>query len=246
MNNGVDSLLAGLPAQPDVVDRIWQILDLGGPVAVILVGTSVIALAIILAKLWQFGSVQAGNQHAPVDALELYRAGRLPEALAVAGKSKNPVALTMACAIRGRLRSLPEESVREEAMRHGMASLESLRSGFRALEVIASLAPLLGLFGTVLGMIEAFREMEQAGNRVSPDVLSGGIWTALLTTALGLGVAMPVVVALAWLERRVERLAHAMSDMVTAIFTVDLSRDSTQDEGFGYHQLPTEPAVADS
>jgi biopolymer transport protein ExbB len=54
---------------------------------------------------------------------------------------------------------------------------------------------LLGLFGTVLGMVEAFRQLELAGSQVDPAVLSGGIWQALLTTAVGLAVAIPAVLA---------------------------------------------------
>ncbi|HAE01168.1 MAG TPA: flagellar motor protein MotA, partial [Rhodospirillaceae bacterium] len=54
-------------------------------------------------------------------------------------------------------------------------------------------------------MITAFQQLESAGNQVNPAILSGGIWVALLTTAVGLAVAMPVVVILNWLERRVDR-----------------------------------------
>ena len=111
-------------------------------------------------------------------------------------------------------------------MRRAGARLEVLRLHLRVLDVIAALSPLLGLFGTVLGMIEAFREMAAAGNQVDPAVLSGGIWEALLTTAVGLAVAIPVVVALNWLERRVDRLAQRMDSVVTRLFTEDLSRDA--------------------
>jgi len=72
-------------------------------------------------------------------------------------------------------------------------------------------------------MIEAFRQLEAAGNQVNPAILSGGIWEALLTTAVGLAVAMPSVAALNWLERRVDRLAHEMDSTVSRVFTVDLS-----------------------
>jgi biopolymer transport protein ExbB len=85
--------------------------------------------------------------------------------------------------------------------------------------VIGTLSPLLGLFGTVLGMIEAFRRLEAAGSRVDPSILSGGIWGALLTTAVGLAVAIPTIAALNWLERRVERLAHDMDDAAARVFT---------------------------
>lgn len=76
---------------------------------------------------------------------------------------------------------------------------------------MAQLAPLLGLFGTVLGMISAFQALQQAGAQVDPSILAGGIWVALLTTAVGLAVAMPTSVALSWFEVRMEAdrvLAH--------------------------------------
>jgi biopolymer transport protein ExbB len=77
-----------------------------------------------------------------------------------------------------------------------------LESGFRLLDSVAQLAPLLGLFGTVLGMIEAFQSLQDAGAQVDPSILAGGIWVALLTTAVGLVVAMPTALNC---ERRVQR-----------------------------------------
>ena len=219
-----------LPIRQEFVERGLELLGQGGPVAMILIATSVIALTIIMAKLWQLSAIQTGNLRAAYEALTLYRAGDSFGALGVASGSANPAAAALARAIRGQRSVIPEPSVREEVMRYGTDTLESLRTGFRALEVIASLAPLLGLFGTVLGMIEAFREMEQAGNQVNPAILSGGIWEALLTTALGLGVAIPVVVALGWLEGRVDRLAHEMGHVVAGVFTVDLSGEIGKEE----------------
>ena len=76
-------------------------------------------------------------------------------------------------------------------------------------------------------MIVAFQQMEAAGNQVNPSVLSGGIWQALLTTAVGMAVAIPVVAVHAWLERKTERVAALMSDSVTQVFTAPLqSTDS--------------------
>ena len=84
-------------------------------------------------------------------------------------------------------------------------ALSGLERGFRLLDTIAQLAPLLGLFGTVLGMIQAFQSLQQAGSSVDPSLLAGGIWVALLTTAVGLAVAMPTSMILAWLESRTAR-----------------------------------------
>ena len=236
----------GLPVRQEFLERVLELLGLGGPVAFVLIGMSVVALAIILAKAWQFRAMRIGSFRLAHEALGIYRAGDSRKALSIAGDSVNPAAAALARAIRGKRSALPEAAVREEVMRYGAHALESLRGGLRALEIIASLAPLLGLFGTVLGMIEAFREMEQAGHQVNPAVLSGGIWEALLTTALGLGVAIPAVVALGWLERRVDRLAHEMEHAVIGIFTVDLSGETKKEDRVGHSSLLVGSAAADN
>jgi biopolymer transport protein ExbB len=88
----------------------------------------------------------------------------------------------------------------------------------------------------VLGMIEAFRQLEAAGTRVNPSLLAGGIWEALLTTAVGLAVAIPAVAALNWLERVVERTAHDMDSAITGVFTQDLSTSVGESDGHGYER----------
>lgn len=210
-------------------DRALELAQAGGPVVLILIGFSVVALAIILVKLWQFGRIHISDTKSARRAARLYMSGRTAEALALANNTRNPAAYVLALAINGQRRGLPEAAIREEAFRYGGDMLEILRGGFRPLEVISTLAPLLGLFGTVLGMIDAFRQLEAAGNQVNPAILSGGIWEALLTTAVGLAVAMPVIIVLNWLERSVETLAHEMDSVVTQIFTVDLLPAATKE-----------------
>lgn len=209
-----------------VLTGVQEMIQVGGPVVIILLVMSVTALGVIFAKLWQFHRARLGNRKLALDALALYQAGRTDEALSLLRGARNPVAQTLARAIRGQQRGIDEAKVREEVMRYGGDMLEALRGLFRPLEVIASLAPLLGLFGTVLGMIEAFQNLAAAGNQVDPAILSGGIWEALLTTAAGLAVAIPVVMILNWLERRVDRVAFDLDSIVTRVFTEDLSEVS--------------------
>ncbi len=219
---------AGVAATRDVAERAMEMLQAGGPVVVILLAMSLVALAIVFVKILQFRSARLADRRDTQQALEFWRAGRPDRAVMLADQSPNPVAQALARALRGQRRGLPEAKVREEVLRYGGDVLEDLRAWFRPLEVIASLAPLLGLFGTVLGMIEAFQQMEQAGSQVNPAILSGGIWEALLTTAVGLAVAIPVVAVLNWLERRVDRLAHQMDSVVTRLFTEDLSSEPAE------------------
>ena len=74
----------------------------------------------------------------------------------------------------------------------------------QALATIANIVPLLGLVGTVIGMIKAFMVIQQMGGKVNAAVLAGGIWEAMLTTALGLAVALPTMVAHSYLVGRVD------------------------------------------
>jgi len=216
-----------MPMIPETgaLDKAWELLTLGGPVVAILIFMSMVATAITVLKLWQFWSVRATRLVNVSRATKLKRLGKPLEALACVQGDKNPVAQTLAVALRGHIRGdLENADIRAEAERFGTRRVEELRSYLRPLEVIASLAPLLGLFGTVLGMITAFQQMEAAGNQVNPSVLSGGIWEALLTTAVGLAVAIPTVAVFNWLERIAERTEVAMADAVQSVFTDDLSR----------------------
>ncbi|MEM9011163.1 MAG: MotA/TolQ/ExbB proton channel family protein [Pseudomonadota bacterium] len=198
-----------------------EVAEAGGPVVVLLAALSVFALAIIVAKFWQFQASRVGRGRAAREAVRLFRAGQPEEALAVAEQSRNPAAAVIASAIDDKIRGVPEARIREDAFREASLRIEALRGWMRPMEVIASLAPLLGLFGTVLGMIEAFSQLEAAGSQVDPAILSGGIWEALLTTAVGLAVAIPVVAAVNWFERRIERLEHHIDTGLAGLFAVD-------------------------
>lgn len=217
--------LDAAPADPGGIAELLALLQSGGPVVALLVAMSLVSLAIVLTKLLHLRGLRLSEHDRARQALRLWQAGRKVEAVALIDGARGPLSRIIAAAMRGVRQGVPEAMVREEAMRLGGDTLEQLRSWFRPLEVIATLAPLLGLFGTVLGMIEAFRQLETVGNQVNPAILSGGIWEALLTTAVGLAVAIPTVAALNWLERRTERFAHDADSAISRLFTCDLLVD---------------------
>ncbi|MGB3383138.1 MAG: MotA/TolQ/ExbB proton channel family protein [Marinomonas sp.] len=202
-----------------VQQQIIDFLQVGGPVVWILMGFSVVALTIVLMKLWQFASMRAESRKTVDKALEAWRQHNPNQALELLDETR-PVDSLVGFSIRSlQSGNMEVDRIREEVERLAMNKLNQLRSYFRPLEIIASLSPLLGLLGTVLGMITAFQQMEGAGSQVDPSVLSGGIWQALLTTAVGLSVAIPVVTMHSWLERKVERISHMVNDAVTQVFT---------------------------
>lgn len=201
------------------LDNIVHLITLGGPIVAVLLAMSVFGLAIVLLKLWQFGSIRVGRRRFIEPALANWRAGRFDAAQQRVNNEHHPIADTLGVAMRGMATGIDCDTVREEAARVGARHLATLRGYFRPLEVIGSLAPLLGLLGTVLGMIDVFSQLASAGGAADPAMLSGGIWEALLTTAIGLIVAVPAVLMLNWFERILERLHEDMQDALTQVFT---------------------------
>lgn len=186
-------------------------LATGGPVMWLLTLLSVVASTIVIAKLIQF-AVRRPLASANGDSvIALLKQGKVDAARDQAGAGKDPLSNTLAA-----LLALTHDQ-EEEAMRQARNEIESLRGGMRALELIAAVAPLLGLLGTVFGMIEAFRALEQAGSQVDPSLLSGGIWEALLTTAAGLSVAIPALAAFHWFDRSLERLRFLLEDRLSIV-----------------------------
>src|SRR5690606_11674431 len=212
----------------DWLNRVTDFLALGGPVVWILVVMSHVVVAITLLKLWQFarmGLFQGRTGGQIEHALANFSQGGSADALTCLQHLRDPAAELLRHALRHlQRRKLDAQQLQDELTRFAQAQLHQLRAFLRPLEVIANLAPLLGLFGTVIGMIEAFQAMQQAGAQVDPSVLSGGIWVALLTTAVGLAVAMPAVLLHSWLERLTERTAARMQDSVARLFTLDAER----------------------
>ncbi len=194
-------------------------LDVGGPVVWILLLTSVVALTIIVYKLWQFYTVKPESSEVLDEALMLWSNGDFSGAIARLDSN-----VFCADVLKFAMESVQNEShdsnlVKEELERISLAKLSDLRSMLPSLEVIGTLSPLMGLLGTVLGMISAFQAMEIAGSQVDASSLAGGIWQALLTTALGLGVAIPTLVIFNWMDRIIQRTAALINDSVTRIYT---------------------------
>ncbi len=218
--------------------RSNELIAAGGPVVVLLLALSVLAMAIVMAKLWQLAAAGLGQRRALAALGEHCRRGDAARALRDARSLRGPAGAILANLIEG-LQAGREESRLRESGTAMVADLgEGLRSWMRPLEVIAALAPLIGLFGTVLGMIEAFAQLEAAGSQVNPAILSGGIWVALLTTAVGLAVAIPTVAAFNWLERRIERFEHGLAMAMGAVLAAPPPTISADDPSLAAFRRP--------
>ena len=202
---------------------LMRLLSAGGPVIVILAILAVLSLGVALVKLVQFLWLGVGRVGFVGATLARLRTNAPESVIAELDSRRNPVARVMAAAIRGRSNPrMSDDLVREETTRVAQAQLDGLERGLALLGLVATIAPLLGLLGTVLGMIEAFQQMETVGDRVEPAVLAGGIWEALLTTAAGLSVAIPAAVFVTWFQRAADVVAQRMEDAATQVFTAPL------------------------
>lgn len=207
-----------------VLDNITQLADLGGPVVLLLVGISVITTAVILYKIWQLRVSRVGQHVALQKAVTAWDQGDVDAAHKHLAQSNSYLVPVIALGLDTSASADRLESEAEE-------KFAKLESGFRFLDSVAQVAPLLGLFGTVLGMINAFQALQEAGNQVDPSALAGGIWVALLTTAVGLGVTMPTSLILSWFEARMdaERVfaAKAIRTLVAPQAMVGVTGDQT-------------------
>jgi len=201
-----------------------EIFNKGGPVVWLLLGYSIIALAIVLERYLHFlrmGRLSAGF------------ASQLQNTL----QDGNPQSLVSglrgpeAAVISGMLQAYHQGSqdLVRVATRIGSQELQRMERGFRTLGLLGDTAPLLGLFGTIIGMIKAFMIIEQVGGKVDAQALAGGIWEAMVTTGVGLAVALPILFLLHWLEGLAERRAHSMQRCASLVLESIHRRDQGVD-----------------
>lgn len=176
---------------------------------------SVLAATIALAKLFQFAARRLGRGTTAEQALALWRGGDAGGALAVLQARPGARADVLAELI-GTLARHPQDPGRAGALATlaATAELDRLSRHLRGIEAVVQAAPMLGLLGTVIGMIEAFGRLAQTTGAADPALLAGGIWTALITTALGLAIAVLFYFVHIWLETRVARERAALESLL--------------------------------
>ena len=190
-----------------------NLLAKGGPVMFILLGFSILALFIIILKLIQFSIVRVSNTNALDKIISKLNKTNAKKLLIEIQQIKNPIAKVVEVVIVTKSdRRFDKESRKSEISRISSIQIRNLENYLGGLEVIASISPLLGLFGTVLGMIKAFLNLEKAGSQIDPALLAGGIWEALLTTAFGLAIAIPALAAYHLFENKISNTRNKMKD----------------------------------
>jgi biopolymer transport protein ExbB len=186
---------------------MWEIVRAGGPFMVPIILCSIIAAGILFERLWTLQRKRVLPQELIKRVTEFTEKGQVTPKVIEALEKNSPLGRVLAAALanRDRGRAIMMERV-EDTGRHVVHELERF---LNSLGTIASISPLLGLLGTVAGIINSFKAV-MMGGMGDPRMLAGGISEALVTTAGGLAVAIPSFIAYRYLRGKVERIVIDM------------------------------------
>lgn len=192
---------------------LLQVLHDGGPLIIPIAVCSFILLMFVFERFISLRRGRVIPRPFVRRFLEQIREGQLDqeEAIALCEKNDSPVAKVFAAGVRkwGR----PSVEVEQAILDSGERVANTLRKYLRVLNGVSTVSPLLGLLGTVLGMIHAFNAIATADAMGRPETLAGGISQALLTTAAGLSVAIPALIAFLYFSGRVDQLVMELDSL---------------------------------
>jgi len=191
---------------------IWEFVLKGGVMMIPIGICSLVALAVVAERLMVLSRPRVlpqGLTKKVSDALDEGGAAGAERALEICRKDDSPLARVLAAGVRRLGR--PIELVEKGLADAGEWETWQLRKRLRVLSVCASVSPLLGLTGTIFGMITAFQTVAISGEALGKaELLAEGIYEAMVTTAAGLLVAIPALICYHWLSSKIERLASGM------------------------------------
>ncbi len=199
----------------------------GGFMMYPLILCSLIALGVIIAKAWTLWVAHRESQALLKEIEEFGIGGRLQDAIQKAEETRGPVAAILLAGLRRVQEEHTGKDVQKAINTTGVIELDFLERGLAVLATIANVAPMLGFLGTVIGMIIAFQAIEIAGE-VDPSLVAAGIKVALITTAAGLTIAIPVNVAYNFFVTRVDRLIQDMEEGAQSVLALIWSIEDQQ------------------
>jgi biopolymer transport protein ExbB len=196
-----------------MIAHLQDALSVGGPALWVIFGISIVLVAVGLWKFWHLIELGAWKKKQADEILRLWLEEKVEPIDTSWQNIRAKVLGQTILAISEK--NYSDEMVREECMRLANKELYEARRGLRIIDLIITIAPLVGLLGTVLGMIEAFQALQDSGAQADPSALAGGIWEALLTTAAGMGIAIPASILLSWYDSVVSNIQADIENLAT-------------------------------
>ena len=196
----------------------FTFLAKGGPVMIPLMACSIASLAVIIERYTRLKTASADTVDLMRDTEDLAYAGQIDKAIALCDANPTPVAAVIAAGLKFRRGGLEQaqRAMEEQAIRE----VGSLQHRLSVLDTIITIAPLLGLLGTVTGMIRAFHVISSKEGMSAPTAITGGVAEALIATATGLAIAIVTLVAYNYLNERVKHCVEEMEIRATQMTNV--------------------------
>ncbi len=196
----------------------WELIKAGGPIMAPIILCSVMALAIVIEKIWFLSSISTDAPKLKHEIFESIKNNKIKEAIALCDSNPSPVARIMKAGLLkfGASRDEIKESIEDVSL----FEIPKLEKRLSVLATIANISPLLGLLGTVTGIAGSFHTIQVRAtslNPVGPGDLAGGIWEALITTVAGLVVAIPTFVAYNYFVSRINNVILEMERGATEL-----------------------------
>lgn len=209
----------------DIFIQKLAFLAKGGWLMIPLAFCSLLALAIVVERIFFYFPKVKIDPFLLIEIEDSIKGGEAPKALSLCRKSNSPLIGILKAAILKAGHT--KEEIKETIENNAQVAISELEKYLTALATIGHISPLLGLLGTVTGMIKAFQMVQFSAGQADVSLLAGGIWEALLTTAAGLSIAIPTMVFHHYLINRANRLIAGIE--ITSNELVDyLSDDRTQ------------------
>lgn len=194
------------------------ILKNGGPVFLLILLAAAVAVVVFVERFLHCHRAQINSTEFLNGVRNVLRRDNVVEAISICDATPGPVARLVKTAILNRDNG--RERVREALEEAGLAEVPRLEEKLNLLATIAQLAPLLGLFGTVLGLMSTFHDAETLSSVAHAADLSAGVWKALICAAAGLAVAIPAHAAYNYLVSRVNSIVLDMERAATEIVNI--------------------------
>ncbi|MBU2541113.1 MAG: MotA/TolQ/ExbB proton channel family protein [Candidatus Omnitrophica bacterium] len=194
------------------------IINKGGPVMILLIVCSIFALAIVMERFWLLHRMRLDASKFLEKIVDTLKRQRVKEAIESCDKSPHPIGLILKAGIVKSDRS--REDIKEAMEDASLYEVPRMEKNLGLLATLAHICPLLGLLGTVMGLVRCFQviQLKSVGFQpVSPGDLAGGIWEALITTVAGLSIAIPTYVAYNYLVNRVNSFILEMERSATEL-----------------------------
>lgn len=193
---------------PDTVTQVYDVILKGGILMIPIGVCSIVALAIVIERFWSLRRASIDTREFMDTMRQVLRQNRMQDAVEICDEVDVPLARILRAGILKYNRT--KEDIREAIEDAGHLEIPRLERYLSALATCANIAPLLGLLGTVAGMIKAFAQIQALKGQVNPSDLAEGISNALVTTAAGLSVAIPTLIAYNYFVTRVENMILEM------------------------------------